>query len=266
MGTSLDRRQLLLGSTAAVGCATLGQINEVWAVTRPDDHRVGPMPHLPPLPPRPYPYRAPVLFTNGSIAYIDGYVVGLSINRWLSRGLASMIPHGLASGRPLIADDATGNPIRAEMAFETAAQRKRNRLEAENACEARCEQLYQAEQGARRNLGQHNILPVQLERIFRCPRTEHGRRRAMLVQDTKGFLGFATALKFGEGSALERQNAGTRRISIFPPAAVESAVACTVDNPELKTGHFHRILVHAAIDADTRRHRLERIQCDRGYR
>jgi hypothetical protein len=95
MGISLNRRKFLLGSVATVGCAAPGPTFKVSAETLPDDHRVGPMPHLPALPPRPYPYRAPVLFTDGSIGYIDSYVVGLSINRWLSRGLARMIPYGL---------------------------------------------------------------------------------------------------------------------------------------------------------------------------
>jgi hypothetical protein len=95
MGFTLDRRKVLLGSVAAVGCAALDPLINFSVDTPPDDHRVGPMPHLPALPPRSYPYRATVLFTNGSIAYIDGYVAGLSINRWLSRGLARMIPYGL---------------------------------------------------------------------------------------------------------------------------------------------------------------------------
>jgi hypothetical protein len=57
--------------------------------------KVGPMPQLPPLPQKPYPYVARCLLTDGRIAPVDGFVVGLHLDGLVRQGLARMIPYGL---------------------------------------------------------------------------------------------------------------------------------------------------------------------------
>src|SRR5271169_1272753 len=69
----------------------------------PNEHRnlviegikVGPLPMLPPLPPRPYPNRCQYLFTDGTIRDGSGFVDNLWLNSIQRAGAARSIPYGL---------------------------------------------------------------------------------------------------------------------------------------------------------------------------
>jgi hypothetical protein len=53
------------------------------------------MPSLPPLPKRPYPYRARHLFSDGHISEGGGFAWSLSMQQFLNAGFSRDIPHGL---------------------------------------------------------------------------------------------------------------------------------------------------------------------------
>lgn len=93
MGPILYRRTVLIGiaatgftTTVWRGPSNLGPFHEYF---------LGPMPLLPPLPPTPYPYRRPVLWTDGHVSYIDGFVCAVWTQQWIAARIALEVPYGI---------------------------------------------------------------------------------------------------------------------------------------------------------------------------
>jgi hypothetical protein len=94
MGTSINRRTVLIG-IAATGLI-IPAARRAIPVWQDDDYRIGDLPHLPPSS-RHYP-RSGILYTDGRIAYPDGWCVVVQANQWVAAGLARWIPRGYQIG------------------------------------------------------------------------------------------------------------------------------------------------------------------------
>lgn len=58
-------------------------------------NKVGPMPTMPPLPPTPYPYKRPYVFTDGTVEFADGFLQAMRLNIFEHAGLARKVPFGV---------------------------------------------------------------------------------------------------------------------------------------------------------------------------
>jgi hypothetical protein len=59
-------------------------------------YKVGPMPFMPPLPPAPYPYKRPYVFTDGTVGFADGFLRAVELHNFERVGLARKVPYGIS--------------------------------------------------------------------------------------------------------------------------------------------------------------------------
>ncbi len=54
------------------------------------------MPSMPPLPPAPYPYKRPYVFTDGTVGFADGFLQAMRLDIFERAGLARKVPYGIS--------------------------------------------------------------------------------------------------------------------------------------------------------------------------
>jgi hypothetical protein len=101
MGPLINRRGFLVNLSALAAVApipTRSQAARYFGTAEkiePEGLKVGPMPSLPPLPRRPYPYPDYFLFTHGAITKGGGFCWTQYLQQWVDAGFARSIPYGL---------------------------------------------------------------------------------------------------------------------------------------------------------------------------
>lgn len=102
MGTPINRRSFLLTMTAFTVITPVRAAERAFRdlqATGPVETgglKVGPVPRLPNLPRRPYPYPGYFLLTDGRIAEGGGFCWTMYLGQWVKAGFARDIPYGLA--------------------------------------------------------------------------------------------------------------------------------------------------------------------------